>query len=1338
MIRPGIRIQLSAVLLMAAAAVPAAFAQDARQAEPSSVRIDNARWPVGAAAPAARYRMQQDLQGQEPAQALARDFGWQPDDLQLISRTERQESRHLLYRQTWQGIPVWNRFVRINLDGSERATLVVNGFRALESEPPARAAVNAAVARSIAAQDGSMTSTPELVVVDMEPARLAWHLMVWPRQENSEFEVLVDAISGDVLHRQDMTVRRRGAHAGHDSATGPLVPHVPVVHGQAFVADQHARHASRIDGTGTVFDPDPLATSGADYGPPFVDNDDATNASIDGEMVTVTLRDITRGGDGLYRLEGPYVRIVGENSGGVEVYTPPVEAAPTFAYNRSEPGFEATSVYYHIHENQLYLQELGFPDIQNASPLPVNPQGTAADDSGWLASRRFLFFGTGGVDDGEDVAVVLHEYGHAIIEGVSPGLRSGLEGRALHEGWADYWAMSYQRGMMDNGLLARDDWENVFRWDSGLGSIWAGRVLDFSGRYPDDTCSDDGFAGGCSVHNDGRLWATVMMEVYGDVGRTVTDRLSILALPYLAPGVTFGDAAEAVIQADIDHYGGQHVEQLIARFAPRGLVDASSFGPLINHDPLERTEQVGGVRQIDLTARGIGADVTSVSVMWRHGSGAFNETMLSPGVDFVWSGSIPLPATPGEVSYFIRARDAESRESLRPREAPSTVYAFETGPDTQAPQLVHTPLSDMSLAQWPPDITAVITDELGVQSAVIDWEITIPGEGTRTGSSAMEDFEGEWLGGFGVEASEIGVGTMVTYRITATDISQAENQSVSGPHSFEVTGSGVLRSFEPGADTVTMTGLFAVGAPRIGTLTGRTGATVWGTDPAAPYPASAGVSTLEFPEMNLRGSHQPLLVFWHWFDTEHDGRADPAVMGPDVLWDGGNVKVSVDGGNNWQPLDPVSGYTGTLIAGPDNPLAGQPAFGGFSHAWRRAVMPLPALPNVRVRFDFGTDASNSEQAVDFAGWYIDDVVVTNSLETGPDLPELLTELPATQTAPAGAALPAVTIEVQDEIGVSDAWLDYTHQTGNETRIYSQRMVQAPVDLSEFTGAMPLASAPIAGDVISWRVRLRDVDGNEAEYPSAGAPPNIINVRLALRSDLTESAVASGGWRRSQSGVWNYSGSESGALVFSPITIAVNQIDSSFRLEHEYSLSPGSPGVIEVSRDGGSSWAMAEPVGGYPGADAWISSASRRVDVLDLSLMAGEIIQLRLRVLTPENLTGSEPVGGSGNAWLVYAAEVVQETVDEVFELPGETVLNANFPDPFNGSTTLSFSIPTAGPVRLTAHDMLGRHIATLVDDTRDAGSHSVMLDASTWASGVYLVRLDTGTEVKFELITLAR
>lgn len=73
--------------------------------------------------------------------------------------------------------------------------------------------------------------------------------------------------------------------------------------------------------------------------------------------------------------------------------------------------------------------------------------------------------------------------------------------------------------------------------------------------------------------------------------------------------------------------------------------------------------------------------------------------------------------------------------------------------------------------------------------------------------------------------------------------------------------------------------------------------------------------------------------------------------------------------------------------------------------------------------------------------------------------------------------------------------------------------------------------------------------------------------------------------------------------------------------------------------------------------------------------------------------------------------------------PAKFGLSANYPNPFNPSTVISYSIPRRGFVHLSVYDVLGRKVATLVDGVRNPGAHEVRFDGAGLASGVYFNRL---------------
>ncbi|MBC8042177.1 MAG: T9SS type A sorting domain-containing protein [Rhizobacter sp.] len=83
-------------------------------------------------------------------------------------------------------------------------------------------------------------------------------------------------------------------------------------------------------------------------------------------------------------------------------------------------------------------------------------------------------------------------------------------------------------------------------------------------------------------------------------------------------------------------------------------------------------------------------------------------------------------------------------------------------------------------------------------------------------------------------------------------------------------------------------------------------------------------------------------------------------------------------------------------------------------------------------------------------------------------------------------------------------------------------------------------------------------------------------------------------------------------------------------------------------------------------------------------------------------------------------------------------LSQNYPNPFNPATRISFSLPSAGLVKLKVYDVLGRVVKVLVDEKRDAGRYEVSFDASRFASGVYFYRLQSGNFIQSKKMILVK
>lgn len=89
------------------------------------------------------------------------------------------------------------------------------------------------------------------------------------------------------------------------------------------------------------------------------------------------------------------------------------------------------------------------------------------------------------------------------------------------------------------------------------------------------------------------------------------------------------------------------------------------------------------------------------------------------------------------------------------------------------------------------------------------------------------------------------------------------------------------------------------------------------------------------------------------------------------------------------------------------------------------------------------------------------------------------------------------------------------------------------------------------------------------------------------------------------------------------------------------------------------------------------------------------------------------------------------------ELPTEFALRDNYPNPFNPATTIKFELPKDAFVNITIYDNLGREVQKLVNTQMEAGYHSVVWDATNFASGVYFYKMtaaDYNRTVKMILV----
>ena len=90
-------------------------------------------------------------------------------------------------------------------------------------------------------------------------------------------------------------------------------------------------------------------------------------------------------------------------------------------------------------------------------------------------------------------------------------------------------------------------------------------------------------------------------------------------------------------------------------------------------------------------------------------------------------------------------------------------------------------------------------------------------------------------------------------------------------------------------------------------------------------------------------------------------------------------------------------------------------------------------------------------------------------------------------------------------------------------------------------------------------------------------------------------------------------------------------------------------------------------------------------------------------------------------------------------LPEQFALHPVYPNPFNPTTDIGFSLELAGPVSISVYDVTGRQIETIVNNEfRNAGSHIINWNGSPFPSGIYFIYLQAGKQIAKQKITLLK
>lgn len=123
---------------------------------------------------------------------------------------------------------------------------------------------------------------------------------------------------------------------------------------------------------------------------------------------------------------------------------------------------------------------------------------------------------------------------------------------------------------------------------------------------------------------------------------------------------------------------------------------------------------------------------------------------------------------------------------------------------------------------------------------------------------------------------------------------------------------------------------------------------------------------------------------------------------------------------------------------------------------------------------------------------------------------------------------------------------------------------------------------------------------------------------------------------------------------------------------------------------------------------------------------------------PENRAPNEPPTFSSVLNKLYDFYHLTTNVKKDFSTPERFELYQNYPNPFNPTTTIQYALPKSVRVNLSIYNILGQHVATLVDEMQEAGLKTVTFHAVNLASGVYFYRLESGNFARTKNLVLVR
>ena len=359
-----------------------------------------------------------------------------PSDLNNLVLTRVQDSltgKHYYYQQMLRGYPVDRAEIIVSISKNGEVQKIYNETKHISDKMDANAVNQLYVQKRIDTEKAldqawnnmkvqhALVSAPknDLVwVPTKDGVQLAHKISIAAQMPTGGYVQYLNAHTGDLLNYYSTSLPRVGKNTDR-SLEARANSFAPTLDRQQAMRDLAAKGlttnastpnslttlasvASGINGSGLVFDPDPRTALNTD-----ALTDTSAASAFDAAYSTKTLKDLTVT-SGVYKLSGPYVNITNIEAPNT---APSTTTNGVWTAKRGNNAFDDTNVYFHIDQNQRYIQSLGFTGTKSIinRPLNVDTDGVNGDDNSHYSggSSDYLAFGHGCVNDSEDADVIL-------------------------------------------------------------------------------------------------------------------------------------------------------------------------------------------------------------------------------------------------------------------------------------------------------------------------------------------------------------------------------------------------------------------------------------------------------------------------------------------------------------------------------------------------------------------------------------------------------------------------------------------------------------------------------------------------------------------------------------------------------------------------------------------------------------------------------------------------------------------------------------------------------------------------------------------------------------------